>query len=58
MWSGLTLAYVVPKMPPSFGILAVATGAYLAAFAVTSARERWRIRQSAMPTLADDLRVS
>jgi zinc/manganese transport system permease protein len=34
MWAGLTLAYLAPRMPPSFGILAVATGVYLAAVAV------------------------
>lgn len=43
MWSGLTLAYLAPRVPPSFGILAVATGVYLSAFAVTSATE-WRHR--------------
>ena len=35
MWAGLTLAYLAPKMPPSFGILAVAAGVYLAVVAVT-----------------------
>ncbi len=35
MWAGLTLAYLAPRMPPSFGILAVATGVYLAVVAVT-----------------------
>ena len=34
MWGGLTLAYLAPRMPPSFGILAVATGVYLAVVAV------------------------
>jgi len=34
MWAGLTLAYLAPRMPPSFGILAVAAGVYLAAVAV------------------------
>jgi len=38
MWAGLTLAYLVPKMPPSFGILAVATGVYLATVAVPGVR--------------------
>ena len=47
MWIGLTLAYLVPRMPPSFGIVGVATGAYLAAFVVTSARERWGSRPTA-----------
>jgi len=35
MWIGLTLAYVVPTVPPSFGILGVATGVYLGTFAWT-----------------------
>jgi len=33
MWAGLTLAYVYPVMPPSFGILSVATAVYLGTFA-------------------------
>ena len=41
-WSGLTLAYLAPRVPPSFGIVAVATGVYLSAFAVTWARQRRR----------------
>jgi zinc/manganese transport system permease protein len=31
MWAGLTLAYAAPILPPSFTILAFATGAYLVA---------------------------
>ncbi|MGH2632364.1 MAG: metal ABC transporter permease [Tepidiformaceae bacterium] len=30
VWAGLTLSYFVPKCPPSFSILAVAAGCYLA----------------------------
>jgi zinc/manganese transport system permease protein len=37
-WAGLTIAYVAPSVPPSFGILAVATGAYLVAALATSGR--------------------
>jgi len=33
MWAGLALSYAAPAMPPSFAIIAVATAAYLAAFA-------------------------
>ena len=33
MWSGLTVAYLVPSVPPSFGILGVATAVYLSTFA-------------------------
>ncbi len=47
MWSGLTLAYLFPRMPPSFGILGVATGVYLVAFAVTSTRRRRGSRPAA-----------
>jgi zinc/manganese transport system permease protein len=38
MWIGLTIAYAYPSVPPSFGILAVATGTYLLAFLATSAK--------------------
>ncbi|HWW45878.1 MAG TPA: metal ABC transporter permease [Acidimicrobiia bacterium] len=38
VWVGLTMAYAVPSIPPSFGILAVATGCYLGAFVVTARR--------------------
>jgi zinc/manganese transport system permease protein len=36
VWAGLVIAYAIPKIPPSFGILAVATGVYLIAIAFTS----------------------
>ncbi len=39
VWAGLALAYAAPRVPPSFGILAVATGCYLAAVGVSSLRE-------------------
>ncbi|SDM80275.1 metal ABC transporter permease [Actinacidiphila guanduensis] len=32
MWAGLAMSYAVPKTPPSFGILAVATAVYGATF--------------------------
>jgi len=35
MWAGLLIAYAAPRIPPSFPILAVATGCYLGAFAIT-----------------------
>jgi zinc/manganese transport system permease protein len=38
MWIGLFLSYVVPRVPPSFAILAVAAGTYALAFAVTGKR--------------------
>jgi zinc/manganese transport system permease protein len=33
VWVGLTLSYAVPRMPPSFAIIATATAFYAAAFA-------------------------
>lgn len=36
-WSGLTIAYAVPSLPPSFAILAVATGLYAVTLVATSA---------------------
>lgn len=36
MWAGLTLSYAAPSVPPSFGILAVATAGYAAAFLATA----------------------
>jgi zinc/manganese transport system permease protein len=35
VWAGLVIAYAAPKIPPSFGILAVATAVYLIAIALT-----------------------
>ena len=40
MWAGLTLAYLVPVVPPSFGILGVATAVYLATFAGSALSRR------------------
>ncbi len=40
MWAGLTLAYLLPRMPPSFGILGVATAVFLASFVWTAAARR------------------
>lgn len=37
VWAGLLIAYSAPKLPPSFGILSVATTTYLVAFALTKA---------------------
>ena len=36
VWAGLLIAYAAPRIPPSFGILAVATSIYLIAIAVTA----------------------
>jgi zinc/manganese transport system permease protein len=40
VWIGLAVSYTVPQVPPSFGILAVATLAYVGSVAV-SGRRRW-----------------
>lgn len=36
LWTGLVISYAAPKIPPSFGILAVATCVYLIAIAFTA----------------------
>jgi zinc/manganese transport system permease protein len=43
-WAGLILAYAAPRVPPSFGIVAVATATYLLAVLVTNARSSRRRR--------------
>jgi zinc/manganese transport system permease protein len=43
VWGGLSIAYAAPKVPPSFGILAVSTASYLLAFALTARRPPWRL---------------
>jgi zinc/manganese transport system permease protein len=40
VWAGLLIAYEAPSIPPSFGILAVATSTYLAAIAFTANARR------------------
>lgn len=40
VWVGLTLAYAFPRIPPSFGILSVATACYLLSFLGTAGRHR------------------
>jgi len=46
MWVGLTAAYLAPRMPPSFGILAVATAVYLGSFVATAGRDFQRAHRS------------
>ncbi len=59
VWIGLTASYLVPRMPPSFAILAVATAAFLAAIAVSGLRHGPDVRagQSAAPQ-PDDAMVT
>ena len=40
VWIGLTASYLVPSLPPSFAILAVATVTYLASIAAGRVRRR------------------
>jgi zinc/manganese transport system permease protein len=52
IWTGLSIAYAAPKIPPSFAILAVATGCYLTAILATAIRGRERplIVQTMIPS--------
>ncbi len=43
VWAGLLIAYSAPRLPPSFGILGVATLAYLIAFALTRRPDAARV---------------
>lgn len=54
MWAGLTLAYFVPRMPPSFSITAVATAVYAAAMIYRSVRRRRSRRTAAGRPIAGD----
>jgi zinc/manganese transport system permease protein len=40
MWGGLTVAYAAPSIPPSFAILAIATGCYVMAYVWAAGRRR------------------
>jgi zinc/manganese transport system permease protein len=51
VWAGLTIAYAFPRVPPSFGILAVVAGCYLLAFAATTRYQRWRGSDPGEPSL-------
>ena len=42
MWAGLSIAYAAPAVPPSFGILAVATACYVVAYVGTAWPHRRR----------------
>ena len=48
VWGGLALSYAFPKLPPSFGILAVVTAPYVATLALS----RLARRPAARPQLA------
>ncbi|MFI1797407.1 metal ABC transporter permease [Streptomyces sp. NPDC020379] len=46
-WAGLFASYAVPRMPPSFAIMAAATAVYAAAFLIRRPAHRARIRTPA-----------
>ncbi len=46
---GLTASYLLPKVPPSFGILAVASGLYALTFLATPRRHRDRSHPTDLP---------
>jgi zinc/manganese transport system permease protein len=52
VWVGLALSYLVPALPPSFAILAVAAGAYLLALLVTTRRPFCITRSRLVPGLS------
>jgi len=40
LWAGVTISYLIADVPPSFAIMAVATGIYATAFALGARRRR------------------
>jgi zinc/manganese transport system permease protein len=44
LWAGVTISYLLADVPPSFAIMAVATGIYLSAFVLGALRRRWRTK--------------
>ncbi len=44
-WAGLTISYLIPTLPPSSAIIAVAAGVYLVAFLATSELRHGRTRR-------------
>jgi zinc/manganese transport system permease protein len=56
MWLGLLLSYLVPTMPPSFAVIAVASSAYVIAAAATWARSR-RIDRRRLPSAQSPIRL-
>lgn len=47
MWAGLAASYAVPKMPPSFAVMAAATAVYAATFLIRRPATRTRSRTAA-----------
>ncbi len=48
MWTGLTTSYLAPNVPPSFAIITVCAGLYLAACGLTRGRPRGDVEPSAL----------
>ncbi len=44
-WTGLTISYLIPKLPPSSAIITVATGVYALAFLASVEERRGRARR-------------
>ena len=47
VWCGLIVAYLAPRIPPSFAILAVATGTYVLAVVGSAGHRRFAARRTA-----------
>jgi zinc/manganese transport system permease protein len=58
MWAGLALSYCVPALPPSFSILAVASGVYLVAIVATGISSRRRVLGSGSPVPSPAVGIS
>jgi zinc/manganese transport system permease protein len=56
LWLGLVLSYLVPSMPPSFAVIAMATAAYLVAAAAAWTRSR-RINRRELPPDRSTMRL-
>jgi zinc/manganese transport system permease protein len=46
MWGGITASYLIADVPPSFAIMSLALGAYVAAFVLTLGRGRRTLQGS------------
>jgi zinc/manganese transport system permease protein len=47
-WAGLFVSYRVPRIPPSFAIVATATGCYIAMATLAGSSRRLRNRRAAL----------
>jgi len=51
VWAGITLSYLIADVPPTFAIMAFATGIYATTFAVTAVRRQRGHLQDQVPML-------